>query len=73
MPLALSQVLKLGALLGAALKTWLSTWCSRRILQGYSKMLRDARLRRRQGQDDEEDLEPDDFDDGSDVVVHYEP
>ena len=39
----------------------------------YSKMLRDARLRRRQGQDDEEDLEPDDFDDGSDVVVHYEP
>ena len=39
----------------------------------YSKMLRDARLRRRQGLDDEDDLELDDFDDGSDVVVHYEP
>ncbi len=39
----------------------------------YSKMLRDARLRRRQGLDDEEDLELDDFDDSSDVVVHYEP
>ena len=39
----------------------------------YSKMLRDARLRRRQGLDDEDDLELDDFDDGSVVVVHYEP
>ena len=38
----------------------------------YSKMLREARLRRRQGLADE-DLELDDFDDGDDVVVHYEP
>jgi len=39
----------------------------------YSKMLRDARLRRRQGLDEDEELELDDFDDTSDVVVHYEP
>jgi hypothetical protein len=36
-------------------------------------MLRDARLRRRQGLDEEEDLELDDGDDTSHVVVHYEP
>ncbi|MDG1113980.1 MAG: GTPase ObgE [Pseudomonadales bacterium] len=39
----------------------------------YSKMLRDARLRRRQGLDEEEDLELDDGDDTNSVVVHYEP
>jgi hypothetical protein len=44
-----------------------------RDAHNYSKMLRDARLRRRQGLDDEEDLELDDVDDTSDVVVHYEP
>ena len=39
----------------------------------YSKMLREARLRRRQGLDEEEDLELDDGDDTNSVVVHYEP